>query len=268
MLLTIDVGNTNIVFTVFKDPAPLFEFRINTDSARMKDQYAIMLMDIMKLRGIARESIKGAIMSSVVPPVTMQIRSAVSDFFGVDTLLIEPGLKTGLNIKIDDPSCLGGDLVCGAVAAKEFYKMPCIVIDLGTIIKVMALDKSGAFLGCALSPGIGISFEAMDRKTAALPLVDADKVEKAIGTNSPDSIRSGVLNGVGCMLDGLISRFEKELCVNPSECSIVATGGNAAQIKPYCERDFEVSPYLVSQGLRIIYEKNMPKNMPQSGEQT
>ena len=261
MLLTIDVGNTNTVFAVFEDGgaftgSPVFESRINTDTARMADQYAITLMDILKLRGIKNDEIKGAIISSVVPPVTAQIKTAAEDLFGISVLTVGPGLKTGLNIKIDDPSCLGGDLVCGSVAAKEFYKTPCIIIDMGTIIKVMALEKSGAFLGCTLSPGIGISFEAMDRETAALPLVGVERTERVIGTNSPDSIRSGVLNGVGCMLDGLIGRFEKELGVEGNDCSVVVTGGNAMQIKPYCERELEVNPHLVSQGLRIIYNKN------------
>jgi len=253
MLLTVDAGNTNTVVTVFDGDKPVFESRINTDAARMADQYAITLMDILKLRGIEKASIKGAIISSVVPPVTAQIKVAIEDLFGIRALLIGPGIKTGLNIKIDDPSCLGGDLACGAVAAKEFYKMPCIVIDMGTIIKVMALDKGGSLVGGTLSPGVRLHFESMAKETAALPLVGADKVEKVIGTNTIDCIRSGVLNGIGCMLDGLIARFEKEL---GGSCTVIATGGNAAAIKPHCERKFEVNPHLVSQGLRIIYNKN------------
>ncbi|MCL2107929.1 MAG: type III pantothenate kinase [Oscillospiraceae bacterium] len=256
MLLTVDAGNTNTVFAVFDGEKLVFESRVNTDTARMKDQYAVTLMDIFKLRNLPTSSITGAIISSVVPPTTAQIKAAIHDLFGIGSLLIGPGLKTGLNIKIDDPSCLGGDLVCGSVAAKEFYKMPCIIIDMGTIIKVQALDKTGAFVGCTLSPGMGISFEAMDRETAALPLVGVDKVERVIGTNSPDSIRSGVLHGIGCMLDGLVERFEEELGVQKEQCTVVVTGGNAPQIKPYCRRDFEVNPHLVSQGLRVVYEKN------------
>jgi type III pantothenate kinase len=254
MLLTVDAGNTNTVFTVFDGGEPVFEARINTDSARMADQYAITMMDVFKLRGVDKAAVKGAMISSVVPPVTAQIKIAIADLFGVNALLVGPGVKTGLNIKIDDPSSLGGDLACGAVAAKELYAMPCIVIDMGTIIKVMALDKNGALIGGTLSPGVRLSFEAMAAGTAALPLVGADvKQEKIIGTNTADCIRSGVLGGIGAMLDGLISRFEKEL---GSPCTVVATGGNAATIKSYCERNFEVNAHLVSQGLRIIYHKN------------
>jgi type III pantothenate kinase len=257
MLLTVDAGNTNTIFTVFADESaahlPVFESRINTDPARMADQYAITMMDILKLRGVPKESIKGAIISSVVPPVTAQVKLAVEDLFGVSALLIGPGIKTGLNIKIDDPSSLGGDLACGAVAAKELYKTPCIVIDMGTIIKVMALDASGALIGGTLSPGMRLSFEVMAEGTAALPLVGAEKPERVVSTNTVDCIRSGVLNGIGCMLDGLIERFEEEI---GSKCTVVATGGNSATIKPYCKRGFEFNPHLVSQGLRIIYYKN------------
>ncbi|MCL2693820.1 MAG: type III pantothenate kinase [Oscillospiraceae bacterium] len=257
MLFTVDAGNTNTVFTVFDKDEPVFEARINTDCARMADQYAITMMDVFKLRGVAPSCIKGAIISSVVPPVTTQIVLAIKDLFGISALLIGPGIKTGLNIKIDDPSCLGGDLACGAVAAKELYKMPCIVIDMGTIIKVMALDKTGALIGGTLSPGVGLCFESMAEGTAVLPLVGATEEQNTvIGTNTVDCIRSGVLNGVGCMLDGLIRRFENEL--GADNCTIIATGGNAATIKPYCERAFEVNPHLVSQGLRIIYNKNAP----------
>jgi type III pantothenate kinase len=257
MLLTVDAGNTNTVFTVFDGDKPVFESRINTDTTRMADQYAIMFMDIFKLRSVALNCIKGAMISSVVPLVTAQIQAAIEDLFGIKALLVGPGIKTGLNIKIDDPSSLGGDLACGAVAAKELYAMPCIVIDMGTIIKVMALDKSGALIGGTLSPGVRLSFEVMAEGTAALPLVGADvRQEKVIGTNTIDCIRSGVLNGVGAMLDGLIMRFERELGVSEKSCTVVATGGNAATIKPYCERAFEVNAHLVSQGLRIIYYKN------------
>jgi len=142
-------------------------------------------------------------------------------------------------------------------AAKEFYKTPCIVIDLGTIIKVMALDKDGSLVGGTLSPGVRLSLEAMATQTALLPLVGTDKVEKVICTNTSDCIRSGVLGGIGCMLDGMIGRFEKELA--HGECSVVATGGNSAQIRPYCERKMELNPHLVSQGLMIIYNKNVLK---------
>jgi type III pantothenate kinase len=142
--------------------------------------------------------------------------------------------------------------VCGAVAAKAFYSSPCIAADLGTVTKVMAIDKDGALIGGVLAPGVGISFEAMAGKTALLPLVGAERVEKIIGTNTIDCMRAGILYGTACMLDGLIQRFEERL----GGCFVVATGGFAPLVAPYCKRAVTVNGGLVSHGLRIIYEKN------------
>jgi type III pantothenate kinase len=172
-------------------------------------------------------------------------------------LIVEPGLKTGLNIKIDNPAELGADLVCGAVAAKSMFPSPCVAIDLGTVTKVMALDSDGALIGGVLAPGVGVGCKMMSESTALLPLVGfgASKVPDPpiIGTNTVDCIKGGVLFGTACMLDGLITRFERQI---GSKCSIVATGGFAEIIVPHCEHKVEVCQSLVSQGLRIIYNKN------------
>ncbi len=255
MLLTIDVGNTNIVITVFsgKEHEKIeFVSRINTDSARMSDQYAIMLMDIFKLYEIEKTEISGAIISSVVPPVTAQLIKAVETLFSVVPMVVGPGLKTGINIKIDDPSSLGGDLACGAVAARYNYPLPCLVIDMGTVTKIMAINSEGALVGGVFCPGVKMGLVALANSTASLPLVSAEKCSSILATNAVDSISAGTLYGTASMLDGMISRFEKEL----GPCSVVATGGHAAQIKPYCEREFSLNPNLVSEGLRIIYKKN------------
>ena len=140
---------------------------------------------------------------------------------------MSPGIKTGLNIKIDDPSVLGSDLVCGGVAAKNKYPLPCIFIDVGTCLKIFVLDKSGAILGGAIAPGPRLSFEALSGKTASLPLIGAESVKKMIGTNSPDSMRAGVIGGIACMIDGMIERYEEEL---GEKATIVATGGYASLI--------------------------------------
>ncbi|MDR0222804.1 MAG: type III pantothenate kinase [Oscillospiraceae bacterium] len=252
MLLTVDAGNTNTVIAVFKEEKAVFVSRVNTDAARMADQYAIIFRDILKLYETDINGIDGAIISSVVPPATRQIIAAAKMLLGIDALVVGPGLKTGLNIRIDEPSSLGADLVCGAVAAKALYPAPCVAVDLGTVTKVMALDKDGALIGGVLAPGVGISFEAMAGKTALLPLVGAERVERVIGTNTADSIRAGILIGAACMLDGLIERFEAEL----GDCSAVATGGFSEIIAPYCKRKITVNKNLVSEGMRIIYEKN------------
>jgi len=265
MILTIDAGNTNIVIAGFKD-SPLaeggsqfFKARIDTNQARMADQYAILIRDILRLYDIDVSLIVGAVISSVVPPITRHIEAAVNGLLksatgGSPALVVGPGLKTGLNIKIDNPGELGADLVCGAVAAKTLYKSPCIVIDLGTVTKVMAIDKSGALIGGVLAPGVGVSFQVMARSTALLPLVGADaKPGKVIAANTTDCIQNGILYGTACMLDGLIEKFEEEI---GESCHVVATGGFSEVIAPYCKRVFEVNGSLVSQGLMIIYNKN------------
>jgi type III pantothenate kinase len=257
MILTIDAGNTNTVLAVYDGDLQVFESRINTDSARMADQYAIIFSDIMGLYNLNPKVITGAIMASVVPPVTRQVALAVERLTGVTPLNVEPGLKTGLNIKLDDLAAMvGADLVCGAVAAKSLYPCPCVAIDMGTVNKVLALDKEGSLIGGVISPGVGNGFESMSGTTALLPLVGAGEVKNVIGSNTIDCIRSGIILGTAYMLDGFIEKFEEEI----GRSSIVATGGFSELIIPYCKPKNKsriiMNKSLVSQGLMIIYNKN------------
>jgi len=257
MLLTIDAGNTNVVIALFDGERQVFESRVDTDSKRMADQYATLFDDIFRLYKADKSKVNGAVISSVVPPITRELHSAVKRLFGVESLTVAPGVRNNLEIKIDHPDTLGSDLVCGSVAAKHLYRSPCIIIDMGTVTKVMALDKSGAFIGCVLSPGVGIGLEAMAGKTALLPLVEFGYAKNVIvATNTADCIRSGLIYGNACMLDGLIAKFEAEI---GEKCSVVATGGYCEIIIPYCEKDIAVNKGLVSEGLRLIYEMNREK---------
>lgn len=254
MLLTADVGNTNIVFTVFggKNGNEISAVsRINTDSSRMADQYAVTIKDIINLYGIQHSDIKGAVISSVVPPVTSQLKSGIEKLCGISVMTVSPDTETGLDMQIDEPRTLGSDLICGAVAAKNMYPSPCIIIDLGTVTKIMALNKNGALIGGVFFPGIRVSLEALSSSTAALPLIIAEKAEKVICANTADCMRSGILNGMACMLDGMINRFEKEI----GKSTAVITGGHANQIESHLERKIILNPHLVSQGLKIIYER-------------
>lgn len=256
MILTIDVGNTNTQFGAFDDDEkPVFESRIATNQFRMEDEYAVTLMDILKLYGNDAHDISGAIMSSVVPPVTVQLKPAVEKVCGCRVKTIGPGLKTGLNIKIDEPAALGADLAAVAVGAKEKYPLPAIVIDLGTATKILAVDKTGAFIGGIIAPGVKISAEALAAKTAALPLIgiSGDPVKKVIGTNTIDCMRSGLLNGTAFMLDGMIEGFEREI---GEKCTVIATGGFSSAIKPLCKTDFILDENLILTGLLEIYKKN------------
>lgn len=257
MILTIDVGNTNICFGGFESDELKFESRISTQASRMADQYAIILKDLLRLYDVESDSIEGAIISSVVPPVTHQIKNAVEKVCRCRVLVVSPGIKTGLNIKIDEPSSLGSDLVAGAVGAKAICRLPCIVVDLGTATKVYAVDKSGAIIGGIIAPGVKISLEALASKTAALPLISVSnepKIKNVIGTNTLDCMRSGALIGAACMIDGFIERFEEEI---GEDCAVVATGGFSSVIKSYTRHNYDVRPHLLLEGLLSIYSKNI-----------
>lgn len=256
MILAIDVGNTNTQFGAFDDDEKLvFESRIATNHFRMEDEYAVTLMDILKLYGVDAHGIDGAIMSSVVPPVTVQLKPAVEKVCGCRVKVVGPGLKTGLNIKIDEPASLGGDLAAVAVGAKEKYPLPAIVIDLGTATKVLAIDKNGAFIGGIIAPGLKISAEALAAKTAVLPLIgiSGEPIKKVIGSNTIDCMRSGLLNGAAFMLDGFIESFESEI---GEKCTVIATGGFSSVVKPLCKTDFVLNENLILIGLLEIYKKN------------
>ncbi len=256
MILTIDVGNTNIVFGVYDGEKLALESRMDTNRHRMADQYAITMAQLFSLYGLKKEDVEGGIISSVVPPVSDQLKISVKRVFGFDPLMVEAGIKTGLNILIDDPSCLGADLACGAVAAKELYPSPSIVIDLGTATKVYAIDKNGAYIGGIIAPGIKISLEALAGRTMSLPMISLDGNAPIIGTNTVDSMRSGLLYGHAAMLDSFIDKYKEKLGQN---ASVVATGGFSCVIKNYCRNDFTLDGELILKGLRIIYNKNKKK---------
>lgn len=253
-ILTIDVGNTNTVLGVYEDnDALVFDARIETNASRMADEYVLLFMNALALHGLSAKEFEGAVLSSVVPPVTEQLRAAVEKLFGISAMVIGPGIKTGLNIRIDDPSTLGADLCCAAVAAKEYYPLPCIIIDLGTASKVLAVNAQGEFLGGAIAGGLKMTFESLASGTAALPLISSGKVEKAIGTNTVDCMRSGVILGMAAMLDGLIERFEAEM---GKAKSIVATGGFSALVMSECRRETISDPQLILKGMMAVYRKN------------
>lgn len=255
MVLTVDIGNTNIVFGIFDGDSIVLESRMDTNKNRMADQYAITLAQLFSLYKIKISDIDGAIISSVVPPVSDQLKSAVKRVFDIEPIMVGAGVKTGLNIAIDDPSTLGADLACGGAAAKELYPLPCIVIDLGTASKVYAVDKSGAFIGGIIAPGIKISLEALANGTMSLPMISLEGKTPVIGTNTVDCMRSGILYGHAGMLDNFIDRFQEKL----GSSTVVMTGGFGTLIKEYCKNDFIIDQQLVLKGLKIIYDKNRKK---------
>lgn len=253
MLLAIDIGNTNTTLGLYEEERLLFTSRLATDKTRTEDQYAIEICDVMKLNGYEAKAIEDAIICSVVPQVCASVSNAISKLCNIVPLILGPGVRTGLNIRIDDPAQLGADLAAGAVGALAEYTMPCIVIDLGTATTISVLDKNGAFLGGVIAAGIGLTLEALTSKTAQLPSVHIEPPPSVIGKNTADCMKSGLVFGAAAMLDGMIEHIEAEL---GEKAAIVATGGRAKQIVSCCKREIILNENLLLDGLRIIYEKN------------
>ena len=253
MLLTVDVGNTNIKLGVYKNDELVFTSRIATDRSMTEDQFALRIRDILSLRGFSPSEFRGAIVSSVVPEVNRRLRTGIELILGKKPLFLGAGIKTGLNIKIDDPSVLGADLVAGAVGAKEKYGYPCLVLDLGTATKVSAISDKGDYLGVSISPGVRLSLNALANGASQLSQISLISPDHAIGTNTVDSMRSGLVYGTADMLDGMITRMEVEL--GYSVKAIVATGG-LCDICANCRHDILIDKGLILDGLNYIYKKN------------
>lgn len=254
MILTVDIGNTNIKVGAWDKDNLVFVSRLQTNPLRTGDEYAIALLDIFRLYEYNASQFDGAILSSVVPQLSLPLRSAVRSVIqSRRVFLVSPGLKTGLNIKIDDPSSLGADVVCAGVAALSKYTLPCIIISLGTATAVFALDSEGCYRGGAISPGVQISLDALAERAAQLPSISLEEPPSAIGTNTITSIQSGVVYGTAAMLDGLIERISAEL---GGEVSVVACGGLAAHIVRHCKAPITVDDDMVLEGLKILYHKN------------
>ncbi|MBE6782677.1 MAG: type III pantothenate kinase [Ruminococcaceae bacterium] len=255
MVLTIDIGNTNITIGAFKDNELVFVSRLATDKKRMADQYACEIMNIFKLYSVEKSDFSGSILSSVVPEVTFPVGEAVRRLTGITSLIVGPGIKTGLNILIDDPSILGADFVTGGVAAMKKYPLPCFVVDLGTASKIYVIDENGSFLGCTIAAGINVSMNALSASASLLPSIGIKSAKSVIGKNTVDSILSGTLVGTAAMIDGMIERFSEEIGRKPA--SIVATGGFARSVIANCKTEIEYDKYLLLEGLKIIYDKNV-----------
>ena len=256
MILAIDIGNTNIVLGCIDGKSILKEARMATDTVKTSDQYCAELKSMLDLLEISVKKIEGVIISSVVPPVLNSFKTAIVKLTGIIPLVVGPGIKTGLNILLDNPALAGGDLIVGAVAALDQYKPPLLIIDMGTATTITAIDSNGSFLGGSIFPGVKISAEALSGKTAQLPAISLEAPQKAIGRNTIDCMRSGLMMGTAAMLDGMIERMEAEL---GASATVVATGGIARFIIPMCKREMIYDKDLLLKGLRIIYENNKNK---------
>lgn len=255
MIFTVDVGNTNIVLGAYENDKLKFTSRVATEASKMEDQYAIEFSDIIRLYGFKASHFDGAIISSVVPPLVPTLKRAIAKLFKCKALVVGPGLKTGLNIKIDNPSTLGADMVCGAVGAMARYTLPMIIFDLGTATTITAIDKDGQFLGGSIFPGVRTSLNALSSSTAQLPHISTElEGDTVIGTNTIDCMKSGIVLGNAAMMEGMIDRYREVL---GDDAVVVATGGIAPSIVAHCRRDVIIDSNLLLDGLYAIYKKNI-----------
>ncbi|MBR5377052.1 MAG: type III pantothenate kinase [Lachnospiraceae bacterium] len=253
MILAVDMGNTNIVVGCIDDEKIHFTERISTNINSTELEYALLIKTVMDIHGVRSEDVKGSIISSVIPSLTHIVKNALRKILRSEPLVVGAGLKTGLNIKIDDPGTLGADLAVDSIAALNLYSTPNIVIDMGTATTMTALDKDGSYIGGIIFPGVNVSLESLVSKTSLLPGISYSTPKKVIGTNTIDAMKSGIIYGEASRIDGMIDRFEEEL---GQKASVVATGGLAAVIIPHCRHDITLDPDLLLKGLKIIYDKN------------
>lgn len=253
MVLTIDIGNSNIVLGGVENGSIQFQARMVTDSIKTSDQYCAELKTMLELFHVKPEEVEGSIVASVVPPVLNSFRTAIRKLTGKNCLVVGPGIKTGLNIQIDNPGQTGADLVVGAVAALRGYQPPLILIDMGTATTISVLNQEGALIGGCVCPGVKISLDALTSKAALLPAISLDRPKRVIGRNTIDCMRSGIMLGTASMLDGLIERMEEEL---GTRTTAVITGGLGKFIAPLCKTKMIYDEDLILKGLWALYREN------------
>lgn len=224
-----------------------------TDLVKTSDQYCAELKNMLALFEVQPEMIDGSIVSSVVPPVLNSFKTAIRKLTGHSCLVVGPGIRTGLNIRMDNPADVGSDLIVAAVAAVREYGAPLLLVDMGTATTITAVDAEGTFVGGCICPGVKISMEALTGRTAQLPGISLDAPQRAIGKNTRDSMRSGIMLGAAAMLDGLLDRMEEEL---GSPVKVIATGGIAKFVVPLCRRELIYDRSLMLKGLSLLYRRN------------
>jgi type III pantothenate kinase len=253
MLLAIDIGNTNIVVGCIEDDKIVCEARIATDRSRTSDQYGVEIKNMLEAYGVRLDRVEDCIISSVVPPVFNAVRSGVYKITERKPMVVGHGLKTGLDIRLDNPSQVGSDRIVVAVAALAKRQAPLILIDMGTATTVEVIEPKNRYMGGVIMPGARTSLDALTRSTAQLPAINMDKPGSIIAKNTVDSMRSGIMYGTAAQLDGVLDRIEEELG-HPS--TIIATGGVAPYIIPLCRHKIALERDLLLRGLNVIYRMN------------
>lgn len=252
-----DVGNTNIVLGTYNDKKLIAEWRLSTDILRSADEYGIQVMDLFSLYKLEVSKVEGVIISSVVPSIMYSLEHMIRKYFNLDPIVVGPGVKTGINIKYDNPREVGADRIVNAVAAHEIYKRALIIIDFGTATTFCAIRENGDYLGGTICPGIKISSEALFQKAAKLPRVELVKPDNVICKNTVTSMQSGIVYGYIGQVEYIVKKMKNEMVrLGEQEPLVVATGGLAKLIGEEAQNVDIVNSFLTLEGLRIIYEKN------------
>lgn len=253
MLLAIDAGNTRIAVGVYSDDTMLRHWRISTGRNTTEDEYGMMFLSLLQGGGVSLQDVHGAVLASVVPPLTPVLEKTVFKYLGVEPLIVGPGIKTGINIKYENPKEVGPDRIAHAVAAVNKYGAPLVIIDFGTATILDAISSRGEYLGGIICPGILTSLEALFEKAAKLPRIELSKPRRVIGKTSAESMQSGMVYGFAGMVDSLVKRLAAEMRAKPY---VVATGDLAEMVSGEAVSIQVVDPFLALDGLHLIYRMN------------
>jgi type III pantothenate kinase len=263
MLLAVDIGNTNIVFGLYREADLVHTFRVSTDRSRTEDEYGVLLRELMSLRAIEPAVIRGSILASVVPPLTHVLAQAVRAAFAREPLVVGPGLKTGMPVLYENPHEVGADRVVNGIAAYERFKTGVIVVDLGTATTFDCISPNGEYLGGVIVPGVQVALDALFARAAKLRPIEIAEPPRVLGRNTTHALQSGVVFGAAAMIDGLIERLETDVGF---PCRVIATGGLAAVVAKHTTKIQEVDPNLTLEGLRILHERNASSSEARSSD--
>lgn len=254
MLFAFDVGNTNITIGGYNEDKLEFTTRLASDTRLTADSYAVAVEGVLRLHGASIGENDNCIVCSVVPSITRALSKALRLLCKKEPLILGPGVKTGLNIKIDNPAQLGADLAAGAVGAMASYKLPCVIIDLGTATTLTVINSKGEFLGGAIAAGVNSTLDALTSHTAQLNPVPIEVPKKIIASNTAECMKSGLIVGAAAMIDGLIDRMEDEL--GEKFATAIATGGLSEAVVSCCKREITIDKNLLLDGLKVVFNKN------------
>jgi type III pantothenate kinase len=256
VILVVDVGNTNIVLGLYDGRILKQHWRLSTNRSATVDEYGILLTNLFHIAGVKAQDIEGVILSSVVPPLMPTLEQLFVKYAGHEPMVVGPGIKTGLNLRYENPKEIGADRIVNAVAGLERYGAPLVIVDFGTATTFDYIDPTGAYLGGVIMPGIGISAEALYQRASKLPRIELSKPRHVIGRNTVAAMQSGIIYGYAGQVDGIVGRIRKEHQVDPK---VIATGGLARLIADETETIDEVDDMLTLEGLRLIYERNVDR---------